>query len=89
MQTDTTNSARQATEQPRQNQVTDGGGRPLRVGDRVLVRATVEALNPDGYGCNVVLRAEQDLPAAAFYGPHQSALHLHGQQCVLVERAGR
>lgn len=67
--------------------VVDATGRPLRVGDRVQVMATVESMNPLGYGCNLVLRTEGDMPATAFYGPHKSQMHLHGSQVVLIERA--
>jgi len=67
--------------------VVDATGRQLRVGDRVQIMATVEALNPQGYGNNVVLRTEGDMPATAFYGPHKCQMHLHGQQVVLIEWA--
>lgn len=78
--------ARQATERPKQTTVVDACGQQLRVGDRVKIDAVVEALNPEGYGCDVILRTEREMPAVASYGPHRSPIHLNGQQCVRVER---
>lgn len=84
-----TMAARQATERPKQTTVVDAHGRQLRVGDDVLIPAKVEALNPEGYGNNVVLRTVREMPAAFSYGPHKSPIHLNGQQCERVEKPGR
>jgi len=78
-------AARQDTERP----VTDATGKPLRVGDLVLGRGTVESVNPDAAGCNVVLRTEREMPAVNGHWSHRSVMHLNGAQVVLVERSSR